>query len=182
MDFDQPLRLRHTKHYAVFNDQQTPNSLRTDLHGVYQTARQAFIALKKLRIEAYDGYIYPKAGNAGFVYDNGIGLLRVVDGPYVGWGYHFRIPEENVVITLRVKATFVFHEDLDPEYEDERASASLLPDDFTEWQLHCEIPFDQVEGERAVQGELHNVNGPQAKDDDSEGRDGFGGRRVSEVD
>jgi hypothetical protein len=182
MDFDQPLRLRHTKHYAVFHDEEGPHSIKTDLRGVYQTARQAFIALKKLRMDSYGGYIYPTDENVGFFHDNGIGLLRVLDGSYVGCGYQFCIPGEDALITLRVKATFVYHADLDPEYEDEGVGASSLPDDFTEWMLHCEIPFDEVEDERVVQAEFHNVNGAHVEDDVSEDGHGLGGRRISEAD
>lgn len=132
-------------------------------------------------MDSYDGYIYPTDDNAGFLHDNGFGLLRVLDGSYVGWGYRFCIPGEPVLITLRVKATLVYHEDLDPQYEDGGAGASSLPDDFTEWMLNCEIPFDEVEDERVVQGELRNVNGAHTEDDDSGGGDGFGGRRISKV-
>jgi len=153
-NFDVPLRLRHTKHYAVFQDQETLGYIKTHLQGVYQTARQAFITLKHLRLDAYDGYLYATDSNAEFVYDNGIGLLHTLDGSYVGWGYQFIRPGENLLITLRVKATFVYHEDLAPNYEDEGVS-SLPIDDFTEWQLHCEIPFDEVE-------ESHGVNGAHA--------------------
>ena len=60
-NFDVPLRLRHTKHYAVFQDQETFGLIKTHLQGVYQTARQAFITLKTLRLDAYDGYLYPTA-------------------------------------------------------------------------------------------------------------------------
>lgn len=81
-------------------------------------------------------------------------------------------PGEPLLITLRVKATFVYHEDLDPNYEDEGAG-SLPPDDFTEWQLHCEIPLDEVE-------DFDGVNGAHAQYDDNEGRDRFG--RAVELD
>jgi len=168
MSFDQPLRLRHTKHYAVFHDHQTPTCAKSDLQGVYQTARQAFIALKRLRLDCYDGYIYSVDADARYYLDNGIGLLRVPDGFYVGWGYQFRVPgEEDVVITLRVKATFVYHEGLDPEYEDEGGSS--LDDDFSEWQYHCEIPPDEKRLERV---EFPSVNGTHAEDDGSESGDG----------
>lgn len=116
-----------------------------------------------------------------------MGLLRVLDGSYVGWGYQFCVPGEDVLVTVRVKATFVYHEDLDLEYEDEGASASSLQDDFTEWMLHCEIPYceipyDEVEDERVVQSEFHNVNGAHAEGGSDEGSDGSGGRRINEVD
>lgn len=79
-DFDVPLRLRHTKHYAIFQEQETTTRSKSELLGVYQTARQAFITLKKLRLGAHPGYLYANDDNAGFVYDNGIGLLRTLDG------------------------------------------------------------------------------------------------------
>jgi hypothetical protein len=156
MDFNQPLRLRHTKHYAVFYDHQTPAYAKSDLQGVYQTARQAFIALKRLRLDCYDGYIYPTDADAQYYLDNGIGLLRVPDGSYVGWGYQFCVPGEDVVVTLRVKATFVYHEGLDPEYADSGVEGSSLLDDFSEWQYHCTIPPDE---ERVERVELPHVNG-----------------------
>ena len=182
MNFDQPLRLRHTKHYAVFHDQQAASYATSDLRGVYQTARQAFIAVKRLRLDCYDGFIYRFESDASLIHDNGIGLLRVLDGSYVGWGYQFCVPGEDVLVTLRVKATFVYHEDVDPNYDDEEVSAAELPDDFTEWMLHCEIPFDEVEDGPVEQTTFHNVNVVHADDDDGEESDGLGGRRISEVD
>lgn len=157
-NFDLPLRLRHTKHYAVFQDQEGTGYFKSDLQGVYQTARQAFIALKNLRLAAYGGYLYSTDDNADSIYDNGIGMLRTLDGSYIGWGYQFCRPWEHLFTILRVKATFVYHEDQNPDYEDEGAG-SLLPDDFTEWQLHCEILFDEVDDERAEQPVFHHVNG-----------------------
>ena len=182
MDFDQPLRLRHTKHYAVFHDHQTVTYAKSDLQGVYQTARQAFIALKRIRMECYDGYIYPIDANPDFYLDNGIGLLRVLDGSYVGWGYQFCVPGEELVITLRVKATFVYHEDLDPDHEDEGAGASSLHDDFSVWQYHCEIPYDEVQDEQLEHVEFPRVNGTHAEDHDSESGDGLAGRSIIQVD
>jgi hypothetical protein len=176
MDFDQPLRLRHTKHYAVFHDHQTPTYAKSDLHGVYQTARQAFIALKRLRLDCYDGYIYPTDADASFHLDNGIGLLRAPDGAYVGWGYQFCVPGEDVVVTLRVKATFVYHEGLDPEYEDWRVEGSSLLDDFSEWQYHCEIPPDE---ERVEQVDVPRVNGTHVEDNATNGSGRLAGRSIS---
>lgn len=161
MDFDLPLRLRHTKHYAVFRDEEGIDFARTGLQGVYQTARQAFITLKRLRLNAHDRYIYAAQGQPGTIHDNGIGLLRTLDGSYVGWGYQFCIPGERVLITLRVKATFVYHEELDMDINDEPVGLSL-PDDFTEWQLHCEIPYDEIDKE------LEFSAAKEAEDDSSE--------------
>jgi hypothetical protein len=179
MDFDRPLHLRHTKHYAVFHDQEDPDFARTDLHGVYQTARQAFIALKRLRLDAFNGFIYAIDGNAGLIHDNGIGLLRVLDGSYVGWGHQFCVPGEHVLINLRVKATFVYYEDLHLECEDEgvgsssssssSSSSPALPDDFTEWMLHCEIPFEEAEDGLVEQAEFRNVNGAHAEENGGDG-------------
>ena len=162
MDFDQPLRLRHTKHYAVFHDHQTATYGESYLQGVYQTARQAFIVLKKLRKGCYDGHISRTDADSRFYLDNGIGILRVLDGSYVGWGYQFVVPGEHVLTTLRIKATFVYHEDLDPNYEDEVAGASSLPEDLSEWQYHCEIPRDE---ERVEQVGSHSVNGAHAEEE-----------------
>jgi hypothetical protein len=156
MDFDQPLRLRHTKHYAVFHDHQIATYGESYLQGVYQTARQAFIVLKKLRRDCYDGYISRTDAGSRFYLHNGIGLLRAPDGSSIGWGYQFVVPGEHVLTTLRVKATFVYHEDLDPNYKDDGAGASSLPEDFSEWKSHCEIPFDDVRDDQAEQARSHN--------------------------